>query len=119
MSVALKCIEKQTAPCATLTDRKELKKAALSSLSPLFGRQSPRAHRLGLHAQHGIVFVMPTDCIVRRSEGHSADSKVLVASGGMAALATIYQASPNCLTSMWWGCPRLPGNTLEFLRRIA
>lgn len=63
--------------------------------SPSLGRQSLKARRLGLHAQHDAIVLMRTDCHVCRSEGLSARSQVLVAAGAKEVLATLYQVSTD------------------------
>jgi len=65
--------------------------------TPAHGRQSLRARRLGLHAQHDAIVFMRTDCHVCRSEGLSARSQVLVTAGGHDVLATLYQISSDLL----------------------
>jgi thymidine phosphorylase len=56
-----------------------------------------RARRLGIHTQHEAVVFMRTDCHVCRSEGLSANSRVLLSANGRDIIATLYQVSSDIL----------------------
>lgn len=56
-----------------------------------------RARRLGIHTQHEAVVFMRTDCHVCRSEGLSANSRVLLSANGRDVIATLYQVSSDIL----------------------
>lgn len=56
-----------------------------------------RARRLGIHTQHEAVVFMRTDCHVCRSEGLSANSRVLLSANGREVIATLYQVSSDII----------------------
>lgn len=56
-----------------------------------------RARRMGIDTQHEPVVFMRGDCHVCRSEGLSANSRVLLGSNGREVIATLYQVSSDIL----------------------